>query len=86
MQVGDFILFANDASSLDTVKRLHIIDGCQMLDLPSAYKYERNFGSGPDVENIREGASFPKLFETANLCEVPATAKLNFLTGRSIRL
>ena len=62
-----------------TVKRLHIIDGCQMLDLPSSYKYERNFGSGRDVENIREGASFPKLFEVANLCEVPATAKLQLL-------
>jgi len=65
--------------SKDTVKRLHIIDGCQMLDLPSSYKYERNFGSGRDVENIREGASFPKLFEAVNLCEVPATAKLQLL-------
>jgi len=63
----------------NTVKRLHIIDGCQMLDLPSSYKYERNFGSGRDVENIREGASFRKLFEAANACEVPATAKLQLL-------
>ena len=63
----------------DTIKRLHIIDGCQMLDLPSSYKYERNFGSGRDVENIREGASFTKLFEVTNLCEVPATAKLQLL-------
>jgi len=65
--------------SKDTVKRLHVIDGCQMLDLPSSYKYERNFGSGRDVENIREGASFRKLFTVANLCEVPATAKLHLL-------
>jgi len=65
--------------SKDTVKRLHIIDGCQMLDLPSSYKYERNFGSSRDVENIREGASFNKLFAVANLCEVPATAKLQLL-------
>jgi len=63
----------------NTVKRLHIIDGCQMLDLPSSYKYEKNFGSGRDVENIREGASFTKLFTVANLCEVPATAKLQLL-------
>lgn len=65
--------------SKDTVKRLHIIDGCQMLDLPSSYKYERNFGSGRDVKDIREGASFSKLFELTNLCEVPATAKLQLL-------
>ena len=63
----------------DTVKRLHIIDGCQMLDLPSSYKYERNFGSSRDVENIRDGASFTKLFAVTNLCEVPATAKLQLL-------
>ncbi|BAF72556.1 HipA domain-containing protein [Sulfurovum sp. NBC37-1] len=63
----------------DTVKRVHIIDGCQMLDLPSSYKYERNFGSGRDVENIREGASFAKLFEATDLCEIPATAKLQLL-------
>jgi len=63
----------------DTIKRLHIIDGCQMLDLPSSYKYERNFGSGRDVAKIREGASFTKLFETASLCKVPASAKLQIL-------
>ncbi|MEA1982052.1 MAG: HipA domain-containing protein, partial [Campylobacterota bacterium] len=31
------------------VERLHVIDGCQMLDLSSSHKYERNFGSGRDV-------------------------------------
>ena len=66
-------------ASNNTVKRLHIIDGCQIFDLPSTYKYERNFGSGRDVKDIREGASFTKLFEAANLCEVPATAKLQLL-------
>lgn len=63
----------------DNIDRLHIIDGCQMLDLPSSYKYERNFGSGRDVREIREGASFSKLFEAANICEVPAIAKLRIL-------
>lgn len=63
----------------DRVKRLHIIDGCQMLDLPSSYKYERNFGSSRDVADIREGASFSKLFDITNFCEVPATAKLQLL-------
>ena len=65
--------------SNDTVTRLHIIDGCQMLDLPSSYKYERNFGSGRDVEQIREGASFRKLFEATKICDVPATARLQLL-------
>ena len=61
------------------VKRLHVIDGCQILDLPSAYKYERNFGSGRDVKDIRNGASFSKLFQTSTLCEVPAKAKMSLL-------
>jgi len=63
----------------DNVRRLHVIDGCQMLDLPSSYKYERNFGSGRDVKNIRDGVSFQKLFRTAELCQVPAKAKLQLL-------
>jgi len=63
----------------ENVRRLHVIDGCQMLDLPSSYKYERNFGSGRDVKNIRDGVSFQKLFRTAELCQVPAKAKLQLL-------
>jgi len=61
------------------VERLHVIDGCQILDLSSTYKYERNFGSGRDVKDIREGASFSKLFASADICEVPAKAKLEML-------
>lgn len=44
------------------VRRLHAIDGCQALDFPVAYKYERNFGSGRDVRDIRDGVSFERLF------------------------
>jgi len=61
------------------VERLHVIDGCQMLDLASSHKYERNFGSGRDVKHIREGASFAKLFKSADMCEVPARTKLEIL-------
>jgi len=63
----------------EKIQRLHLVDGCQILDLPSSYKYERNFGSGRDVRDIREGVSFQKLFEVANLCKVPAKAKLQLL-------
>ena len=34
------------ARELDQVRRLHMIDACQALNLPVSYKYERNFGSG----------------------------------------
>lgn len=48
------------------VRGVHIIDTCQALDLPVSYKYERNFGSGKDVQNIRDGVSFARLFSVAD--------------------
>jgi len=56
--------FDREASD-DNVRRIHLIDACQALDLPVAYKYERNFGSGKDVRHIRDGISFERLFSTA---------------------
>ncbi len=47
------------------VRRLHIIDGCQALNFPVAYKYERTFGSGHDVRHIRDGVSFERLFSVS---------------------
>lgn len=63
----------------NTVKRRHIIDGCQALNLPPEYKYEQNFGSGRDVAHIRDGASLPRLFQFANSCIHPAKTKLQIL-------
>jgi len=63
----------------DYVQRLHIIDGCQMLDLSPNYKYEQNFGSSRDVKDIRQGASFAKLFMSAKVCSVPASAQMEML-------
>jgi serine/threonine-protein kinase HipA len=54
-----------------TVDRLHVIDGCQLLDLSVAYKYERNFGDRPEVANIRDGASLKKLFACDVLADTP---------------
>jgi serine/threonine-protein kinase HipA len=61
------------------VMRRHVIDGCQALNLPPEYKYERNFGSGSDVAHIRDGASLVKLFEFANQCTNPAETKSKML-------
>ncbi len=43
------------------VSRRHVIDGCQATNLPSAYKYERQNGDGPDARMYRDGVSLPKL-------------------------
>jgi len=70
----------------DFVERLHIIDGCQMLDLPPTYKYEQNFGTSRDVEHIREGVSFKKMFESSKICTVPAVAQLELLNWAMFNL
>ncbi|WP_100644046.1 HipA domain-containing protein [Alteromonas facilis] len=46
----------------DVVLRRHVIDGCQAINLPPSYKYERQHGDSGDGAFIRDGASFPKLF------------------------
>lgn len=61
------------------VHRLHVIDGCQALGLAPALKYERPYGNGPDVRHIRDGASFPRLFEFTNACSRPAADRLRLL-------
>lgn len=45
------------------VQRRHIIDGCQAVNLPTSYKYERNFGDTGDSKIIRDGVSFEKLIQ-----------------------
>jgi serine/threonine-protein kinase HipA len=67
------------AREAERVRRLHIIDGCQALDLPVAYKYERNFGSGRDVRDIREGVSFGRLFSIAQYTVEKAVTRLGLL-------
>jgi serine/threonine-protein kinase HipA len=61
------------------VQRLHIIDACQAADLPATYKYERNFGSGEQVRNIREGVSFEVLFDRVEQTINKAAARLTLL-------
>lgn len=63
----------------NTVIRLHIIDACQASDLPVSFKYERNLGSGEQVQNIREGMSFEKLFARVEQTIDKASAKMSLL-------
>ncbi|MBA2651812.1 MAG: HipA domain-containing protein [Tatlockia sp.] len=65
--------------NISLVKRRHLIDGCQALNLPPEYKYEQNFGSSRDVAHIRDGVSLYKLFDFANQCINPAKTKQQIL-------
>lgn len=68
------------------VERLHLIDGCQILDLPPTYKYERPFCKSGEGAKIRTGASLPKLFEACRLCRVPARAIRDLLNWALFQL
>ena len=64
----------------DKVSRLHLIDGCQLLDLPPTYKYERPFGKSGHVAGLRAGASLPRIFDACReFCLVPIAAVKNLL-------
>lgn len=62
-------------SDLNKVMRRHVIDGCQVLNLPRDYKYERNLGDGRDVKHIRDGASLERLLEFCKGMSSPVESK-----------
>ena len=68
-----------------SVKRWHVIDGCQALDLPVSYKYERNFGHSRDVKHIRDGVSFERLFAQL-LFDAQAAARMVMLQWALLQL
>jgi serine/threonine-protein kinase HipA len=70
----------------ERVSRCHLIDGCQMLDLPPTYKYERPFGKSGEGAKIRTGASLPKLFDACRLCRVPAKSIRDLLNWTLFQL
>ena len=61
------------------VSRIHIIDGCQALGMPPRYKYERIFGDGSDVQHVRNGVSFPRLFSLISLADNKAIESIKLL-------
>ncbi|MEO8152501.1 MAG: HipA domain-containing protein [Rhodoglobus sp.] len=77
--VGRFDRVAVQGAEGPAVQRLHIVDACQASDLPASYKYERNFGSGEHVRNIREGVSFEVLFDRVEQTVNKAAARLTLL-------
>jgi len=68
------------------IKRQHLIDGCQMLDLLPTYKYERPFGKTGHAAGLRNGASLPMLFNSAKSCRVPALTIRDMLSWTLFQL
>jgi serine/threonine-protein kinase HipA len=63
----------------DTVRRLHVIDGCQALGISSMLKYERPYGDNADAARYRIGASLPQLFRMLQSFPDPAAQRLQLL-------
>ena len=63
----------------DAIRRVHAIDGCQLLGLPVAHKYERIYGDGRDVRHVRDGASLPRFIDAAGRAVNPARERLDLL-------
>lgn len=79
------LVLHNDTQTVMSVRRRHVIDGCQALDLPVSMKYERYLGNGRDVRHIRDGVSYEKLFKL-NTFNDPLVAKLAILRWALIQL
>jgi serine/threonine-protein kinase HipA len=77
--VSRFDRVVSNQSDGPVVRRLHIIDACQAADLPATYKYERTFGSGEHVRDIREGVSFEVLFDRVEQTVNKAASRLTML-------
>ena len=78
--------FDREIISSENVKRIHIIDACQALDLSVIQKYERTFGSADSVKDYREGTSYQKIFSLVDLCDLPIVAKKNLITWICVNL
>lgn len=71
--------YSHGVMDLPSVKRVHIIDGCQALGLRSELKYERHLGDGAEVRHSRLGVSFEDLGALSALCVDPKAARISIL-------
>ena len=85
-QVLEVERFDRKIISDQEIQKIHVIDSCQSLCLPVSYKYERNFGSGRDVKDIREGVSFEKLQSLINRCTIPLIENKKILEWTIVNL
>lgn len=61
------------------VSRVHIIDGCQALNAPPEFKYERVILTGPERDNYLGPINVENLSRFNSQCRVPAKAQMQLL-------
>lgn len=63
----------------ERVSRIHIIDGCQALNIPPTFKYQRIVPDGPNRDDYLSPVSAHHLSVFCKECIVPAKAQLQLL-------
>jgi len=71
--------FDRSWDGLKRVRRLHVMDGCQALDLSPRTKYERFMGDEAHLKDITGPATLQNIYEFCNQTKVPAKARLELL-------
>lgn len=66
----------NFIAEQNIVQCKHVIDGCQVTDLPPSYKYERQNGDSGDGVYLRDGVSFPRLLKVKTSDAVSTRMKI----------
>lgn len=61
------------------VSRLHVIDGCQALNIPPTFKYQRIVPDGPNRDDYLSPVNAHNLSMFCHQCRVPAKARLQLL-------
>lgn len=63
----------------ERITRLHVIDGCQALNIPPTFKYQRIVPDGPHRDDYLSPVSVQNLSAFFKECRVPAKARLQLL-------
>lgn len=66
-------------SSNEYVSRIHVIDGCQALNAPPEFKYQRILSSGTDKDKYLGPVTTKNLSDFNKHCKVPAKAQMQLL-------
>lgn len=83
VRLGERVLrverFDRKWSGADQVSRIHVIDGCQALNIPPTFKYQRIVPDGPHRDDYLSPVSAHSFSEFCKSCRVPAKAQLQLL-------
>lgn len=83
VRIGERVLqvkrFDREWQDNNHVTRIHVIDGCQTLNVPPGFKYQRIIPVGPEKDNYLGPVNVANLSSFNQQCMIPAKAQLHLL-------